>query len=99
MSSPAALAWESHPTLAADGLEKLLISITANRSNGFGLLGMTGLTAYFGIRDVGAIRPGETVLASRRRRRGPRPGRRPDRPHRSPAVSSASPAGLRTCHS
>lgn len=29
-----------------------------------GVLGMTGMTAYFGVRTVGAVRPGETFVAS-----------------------------------
>ena len=29
-----------------------------------GVLGMTGMTAYFGVRSVGAVRPGETFVAS-----------------------------------
>lgn len=55
--------WESHPTLSANGLEKLDLDL-GDPLEWIGLLGMTGLTAYFGIREVGAIRPGETVLVS-----------------------------------
>ena len=57
--------WQSHPTLRAD--EAVRID-TAERADAvlerIGLLGMTGLTAYFGLREVGQMRPGETVLVS-----------------------------------
>jgi len=55
--------WQSHPTLPAEAVEKLPAG-TASPTDWLGVLGMTGLTAYFGMRDVGLVRPGETVLVS-----------------------------------
>lgn len=54
--------WQSHPTLPAEAVEKLPAG--AAPTDWLGVLGMTGLTAYFGMREVGAVRPGETVLVS-----------------------------------
>ncbi len=55
--------WQTHPTLAAADIEKLDTG-AGTPLDWLGLLGMTGLTAYFGLRDVGRVRPGETVLVS-----------------------------------
>jgi hypothetical protein len=55
--------WQSHPTVKADDVETFDATIGTPEA-WMGLLGMTGLTAYFGLRDVGAVRPGETVLVS-----------------------------------
>ena len=54
--------WQSHPTLPAEAVEKLPEG--AVPTDWLGVLGMTGLTAYFGMREVGVVRPGETVLVS-----------------------------------
>ncbi len=54
--------WQSHPTLEAEAVEKLPASVTP--TDWLGVLGMTGLTAYFGMRAVGGVQPGETVLVS-----------------------------------
>lgn len=59
------LGWQDHATLAADDVVVSPpvppgISPTAV----LGILGVTGLTAYFGLLDVGRPRPGETVVVS-----------------------------------
>jgi NADPH-dependent curcumin reductase CurA len=54
--------WQSHPTLEAEAVEKLPDNVSP--TDWLGVLGTTGLTAYFGMRDVGAVKPGETVLVS-----------------------------------
>jgi hypothetical protein len=59
----ARLGWQSHPTLPSAELEKLDLSLGAPL-DWIGLLGMTGVTAYFGMRDIAAVRPGKTVLVS-----------------------------------
>ena len=55
--------WQSHPTLRADQAQKLDLSV-GSIEDWAGPLGTSALTAYFGLRDVGALRPGETVLVS-----------------------------------
>ena len=55
--------WQTHPTLPGADIEKLDTD-AGTPLDWLGLLGMTGLTAYFGLRDVGRARPGETVLVS-----------------------------------
>src|SRR3954451_14045521 len=57
------LGWQTHPTLPAAQLQKLDLSL-GNAEDWIGGLGMTGVTAYFGIREVARVRPGETVLVS-----------------------------------
>lgn len=57
------LGWQTHPTLAASTLTPVDPGL-GEPLDWLGALGMTGLTAYFGILDVGRIRPGETVLVS-----------------------------------
>lgn len=54
--------WQSHPTVEAEAVEKLPPGVTP--TDWLGVLGMTGLTAYFGMRAVGGVQPGETVLVS-----------------------------------
>lgn len=55
--------WQSHPTLPATEVGKLDLGL-GTIEDWAGPIGTTGLTAYFGIREVGAIKPGETVLVS-----------------------------------
>ena len=55
--------WQSHPTLPAEAVEKLPDGTTAP-TDWLGVLGMTGLTAYFGMREIGLVRPADTVLVS-----------------------------------
>jgi NADPH-dependent curcumin reductase CurA len=55
--------WQSHPTLPADALQKIDPAL-GSPEDWVGPLGTTGLTAWFGIREVGAIKSDETVLVS-----------------------------------
>ena len=57
------MGWQSHPTLRGDQTQKLDLSV-GSIEDWAGPLGTSALTAYFGLRDVGALRPGETVLVS-----------------------------------
>jgi NADPH-dependent curcumin reductase CurA len=51
--------------VVSDGRGALKVDLTvAPASTYLGALGMPGLTAYFGLLDVGALRPGETVVVS-----------------------------------
>jgi NADPH-dependent curcumin reductase len=56
----ARLGWQSHPTLPAKYLQKALGDPLA----WIGPLGLSAVTAYFGMRDVGALKPGDRVLVS-----------------------------------
>ena len=49
--------------MAADEL-RVIDPAIAPIQTGVGILGMPGLTAYFGLLEVGRPRPGETVLVS-----------------------------------
>ncbi len=54
---------QSHAVVKGDGLRKVSEKI-APLSTFLGALGMPGLTAYFGVTDVGALQAGDTVLVS-----------------------------------
>lgn len=57
-------AWESYTTGPAAAMNKLDENAGIPLSNFLGVLGPTGLTAYFGLLEVGKPRAGETVLVS-----------------------------------
>ncbi len=59
----APLGWRTAGVLAGALLQK--VALPAERASlALGALGMPGLTAYFGLLDVGQPRPGDTVLVS-----------------------------------
>ena len=55
--------WQSHPTLRGRETQKLDLSL-GSPEDWAGPLGTSALTAYFGVRDIGALKPGETMLVS-----------------------------------
>ena len=55
--------WQSHPTLLGRQTQKLDLSF-GSLEDWMGPLGTSALTAYFGVRDIGALKPGETLLVS-----------------------------------
>ena len=55
--------WQSHPILRGRETQKLDLSI-GSLEDWMGPLGTSALTAYFGVRDIGALKPGETLLVS-----------------------------------
>ncbi|MFI4902905.1 MAG: NADP-dependent oxidoreductase [Burkholderiales bacterium] len=57
------LGWQSHGVARAGDLERVDASI-APASYYLGVLGMPGLTAWFGLFEVGMPKPGETVVVS-----------------------------------
>ena len=57
------LGWQTHPTLPGRRLQKLDLSL-GSAEDWIGPLGLTGVTAYFGLREIGELRPGSTVLVS-----------------------------------
>ncbi|HEY2618677.1 MAG TPA: NADP-dependent oxidoreductase [Acetobacteraceae bacterium] len=59
----ARLGWQTHPTLPA----KYLQNVDLTRGDALawiGPLGLSAVTAYFGMRDIGAVKPGDRVLVS-----------------------------------
>ena len=58
------LPWQEYAIISEEKVEKIIsednVSITAYLS----VLGLTGLTAYFGLLDIGQPNPGETVVIS-----------------------------------
>jgi NADPH-dependent curcumin reductase CurA len=61
----ARLAWQQYSiTDATDFLIRLPEPLEAEPHHYLGVLGDTGLSAYFGLRDIGRPQPGETVLVS-----------------------------------
>jgi NADPH-dependent curcumin reductase len=59
----ARLGWQTHPTIPAKYLQKVDVS-RGDALAWIGPLGLSAVTAYFGMRDIGAVRPGEQVLVS-----------------------------------
>ena len=57
------IGWQEYGVAAGDGLRKIDPTI-APISAGAGILGMPGLTAYFGLLEVGKLQDGETVFVS-----------------------------------
>ncbi len=55
--------WQSHPTLLGRQTQKLDLSL-GSLEDWMGPLGTSALTAYFGLRDIAALKPGETLLVS-----------------------------------
>ena len=59
----ARLGWQTHPTLPARYLQKLDLAL-GTIEGWIGPLGLSAVTAYFGLRDIGALRPNDSVLVS-----------------------------------
>jgi NADPH-dependent curcumin reductase CurA len=59
----ASTGWQEYAVASGPSLRKVDPSL-APISTALGVLGMPGLTAYFGMRDVCAVKPGETVVVS-----------------------------------
>lgn len=59
----ARLGWQSHPTLSGKFLHKLDLAL-GDALAWIGPIGLSAVTAYFGMRDIGAVRPGDRVLVS-----------------------------------
>ncbi len=55
--------WQEYSVLSAGGTQKVDPALAPIQSS-LSYLGMPGMTAYFGLFDVGAAKPGETVLIS-----------------------------------
>ncbi len=57
------LEWKAYQTTKGNGLLKI-DNKTVPLSNYLGILGMTGLTAYFGLKKIGVPQKGETIVVS-----------------------------------
>lgn len=55
--------WQEYSTLSADQVQKVDPDLAPIQSS-LSYLGMPGMTAYFGLFEVGAAQPGETVVVS-----------------------------------
>lgn len=55
--------WQEYVVSDGSGLERFDVSL-GPMSTALGVLGMPGMTAYFGLLDIGALRAGETVFVS-----------------------------------
>ncbi|KAL8821184.1 MAG: hypothetical protein Q9223_000746, partial [Gallowayella weberi] len=56
--------WTEYAIIDAKHLQKLDLPKDAKLTDALGVLGMTGLTAYFGIIDVGKVKAGDFVVVS-----------------------------------
>jgi len=56
--------WQEYAVLGAKEVEKVAIPPGGRPTDAMSVLGMTGLTAYFGMTEVGQPRPGDTVVVS-----------------------------------
>jgi NADPH-dependent curcumin reductase CurA len=59
----ARLGWQTHPTILAKYLQKVDLA-RGDALAWIGPLGLSAVTAYFGMRDIGVVKPGERVLVS-----------------------------------
>ena len=59
----ARLGWQSHPTIPGRFLQKLDLSL-GTVEDWIGPLGLSAVTAYFGLRDIGSMKPNDRVLVS-----------------------------------
>jgi NADPH-dependent curcumin reductase CurA len=56
--------WQDYAVTAGAGIIRRVSETDIPLSAALGVLGMNGLTAYFGLLDIGAPKPGETVVVS-----------------------------------
>jgi NADPH-dependent curcumin reductase CurA len=59
----ARLGWQTHPTIAGRYLQKLDLTL-GTAEDWIGPLGLSAVTAYFGLRDIGGLKPTDRVLVS-----------------------------------
>jgi NADPH-dependent curcumin reductase CurA len=59
----ARLGWQTHPTIPAKYLQKIDLA-RGDALAWIGPLGLSAVTAYFGMQDIAAVKPGDRVLVS-----------------------------------
>lgn len=60
----AQLNWQTHAVVDGRGLSKILVADDTPLTAYHGLFGPIGMTAYFGLMDIGKPKPGETLVVS-----------------------------------
>jgi len=56
--------WQTHAMVPGDSIDRKVTETDLPRSYALGILGLNGTTAYFGLRETCAARPGDTVVVS-----------------------------------
>jgi len=56
--------WQEYAVLGTDEAEKVVIPPGGQPTDALSVLGMTGMTAYFGMTEIGQPRAGDTVVVS-----------------------------------
>lgn len=56
--------WQEYAVVSAQEARKVVIPPGGRPTDAMSVMGMTGLTAYFGMLDIGGPKPGETVVVS-----------------------------------
>lgn len=56
--------WQEYAVMGEKEVEKVVIPSGGRPTDAMSVLGMTGLTAYFGMTEIGQPRPGDTVVVS-----------------------------------
>lgn len=56
--------WQDYAAVDSKAIQRKVVPIDLPISTSLGVLGLNGLTAYFGLLDVGQPKPGETVVVS-----------------------------------
>jgi hypothetical protein len=56
--------WQDYATVDAKGIQRKITKTDLPISTSLGVLGLNGLTAYFGLLEIGQPKPGETVVVS-----------------------------------
>ena len=56
--------WQEYAAVSASAVERRVTETDLPLSAALGVLGLNGITAYFGLLDVGALKTGETVVVS-----------------------------------
>jgi len=56
--------WQDYAVVGAEGIERHFTEDDLPLSTALGVLGINGVTAHYGLLEVGRLRPGETVVVS-----------------------------------